>query len=329
MVTLDLRRLRLLREVEERGTLGAVAAALGYSPSSVSQQLSVLEKEAGARLLEKAGRGVRLTDAGRLLAAHARVLLTAAEAATADLAALGGAVRGTVRAGGLQSAARRLLVPAVARMAAAHPQVRTEISEVELEQALPGLRLGAVDLVVSDEYDGHPRPRPAGLRFEVLLEEPVRLVLPAGHPLAAPGGPVALAALRHDVWVASEVGTGHHDMVVGNCRLVGGYEPDVRHRSNDADVQLGLVRAAAAVALLPALVLPSDPASDAAVAVRDVAEGRFGRRLVVVLREGPLPPAVAAFLDTVRGLAGDLGDSLRPVTRPAPRPRHRSRRAVG
>src|SRR5919205_1533695 len=138
MVALDLRRLRFLREFEERGTLAAVAAALGYSPSAVSQQLTLLEKEAGAPLFEKAGRGVRLTDAGRLLARHARVLLTAAEAAEADLAALSGEMRGTVRAGGLQSAARRLLVPALARMMVEHPRVRIEVFELELEQALPG-----------------------------------------------------------------------------------------------------------------------------------------------------------------------------------------------
>ncbi|MGW0807901.1 LysR family transcriptional regulator [Nonomuraea sp. NPDC002799] len=123
MIELDLRRLRFLRELEERGTLAAVAATLGYSPSTISQQLALLEKEVGARLLDKAGRGVRLTDAGHLLAQHARVLLSAAEAAEADLATLGGAIRGTVRAGGLQSAARRLLIPAVARMKADHPQV--------------------------------------------------------------------------------------------------------------------------------------------------------------------------------------------------------------
>src|SRR5918911_5267170 len=116
MVALDLRRLRLLRELAERGTLGAVADALGYSPSAVSQQLAVLETEAGVPLLEKAGRGVRLTDAGRLLAHHADVLLTAAEAARADLASLTGDVRGTVRAGGLQSATRHVLIPALTRM---------------------------------------------------------------------------------------------------------------------------------------------------------------------------------------------------------------------
>ncbi|GGS95448.1 LysR family transcriptional regulator [Planobispora rosea] len=304
MVTFDLHRLRLLRELAERGTLAAVAAALGYSPSAVSQQLSVLEKETGARLLEKAGRGVRLTDAGLLLAQHAGVLLAAAEAATADLAALGGEVRGTVRAGGLQSGARRLLIPAVARMMPAHPLVRVEVSELELEQALPGLRLGAVDLVISDEYDGHPRPRPAGLRFMPLHEEPLKLVLSPTHPLARREGPVALAALREEAWVASAAGTGHHAMVVGTCRSLGGYEPDVRHRSNDADIQLELVRATGAVGLLPVLTLP---AADASLAIRDVAEAEIRRRLVAVTRDGPTAPALRALLRAVTDQVRDVG----------------------
>ncbi|MFG1755768.1 LysR family transcriptional regulator [Streptosporangium sandarakinum] len=296
MIELDLRRLRFLREFEERGTLAAVAAALGYSPSTVSQQLALLEKEVGARLLDKAGRGVRLTDAGHLLAQHARVLLSAAEAAEADLAALSGDIRGTVRAGGLQSAARRLLIPAVARMKADHPQVRVEIFELELEQSLPGLRLGAVDLVIGDEYDSHPRPRPAGLRFTLLLEEDLKIVLPAAHPLAQPGKPVAVTDLRSDIWAASAEGTGHHAMVVGTCRALGGYEPDLRHRSTDADVQLELVRAATAVALMPALTLPSN---DPALAIRDIAETTLKRRLVAVTRDTPPTPALTALLTAV------------------------------
>lgn len=303
MVLLDLRRLRFLREFEERGTLGAVAAALGYSPSAVSQQLAVLEKEVGAALLEKAGRGVRLTDAGRLLAEHARVLLTAAEAATTDLAALSGEVRGTVRACGLQSAARRLLIPAVARMMAEHPPVRVELSELELEQALPELRLGSVDLVISDEYDGHPRPCPSGTRFEPLLSERLWVVLPAAHPLAAPGGPVALARLRDERWVSSHDSTGHHAMIVGRCRALGGYDPDVWHHSNDADVQLELVRRAGAVGLLPALTLPPP---DPALAYREVAEAALGRRLFTVTRDGPSSPALTAFQTAVTDQAKSL-----------------------
>ncbi|WP_374535412.1 LysR substrate-binding domain-containing protein [Micromonospora aurantiaca (nom. illeg.)] len=303
MIELDLRRLRFLREFEERGTMAAVAAALGYSPSTVSQQLALLEKAAGVRLLGRAGRGVRLTEAGHVLARHARVLLSAAEAAEADLAALDCDVRGSVRAGGLQSAARRLLVPAVARMRAEHPRVRVEIFELELEQSLPGLRLGTVDLVIGDEYDSQPRPRPAGLRFTLLLEEPLRLVLPAAHPLAGHGGHVAVTDLRSEVWTASAEGTGHHAMVVGTCRRLGGYEPDLRHRSSDADVQLELVRAGAAVALMPALTLPD---ADPALAIRGIAETVLRRRLVAVTRDTPPGPALTAFLAAVTERVRDL-----------------------
>lgn len=307
MVTFDLRRLRLLYELAERGTLAAVATALGYTPSAISQQLTVLEKEVGVRLLDKAGRGVRLTDAGHLLARHAGVLLADADAARADLAAMTDEVRGTVRAGGLQSATRRILIPAVTRMLADHPHVRLEISDLELEQALPELRLGTLDLVISDEYDGHPRPRPAGLTFEPLHEEPLRLVLPAAHRCAQPAGPVAMTALRDDVWVASATGTGHHALVVGTCRCLGGYEPDLRHRSNDADVQLELVRTTGAVALMPALALP---AADPAVALRDITEATISRRLMIITRDSPAAPALTTFLSAVREQARRLHPEL-------------------
>jgi DNA-binding transcriptional LysR family regulator len=306
-MVLDLRRLRMLRELEERGTLAAVASALGYTPSAISQQLTVLEKEVGARLLDRAGRGVRLTDAGRLLSQHAGVLLAAADAARADLAALTGEIRGTVRAGGLQSATRRVLIPAVARIQTEHPQMRVEISELELEQALPELRLGTLDLVISDEYDGHPRPRPAGLTFEPLHQEPLQLVLPADHRCARQRGPVAVTALRDDVWVASATGTGHHALVVSTCRSLGGYEPDLRHRSNDADVQLELVRTTGAVALMPPLALPP---ADPTLAVHDIAEAAVSRRLMLITRDSPTAPALGAFLTTIREQARRLGHKL-------------------
>src|SRR3712207_3910849 len=300
MVAWDLRRLRVLRELEERTTLGAVAAALGYTPSAISQQLSVLEREVGVPLLEKAGRGVQLTDAGRLLSRHAGALLAAAEAAEADLAALTGEVRGTVRAGGLQSATRHLLIPVLARVRSDHPRLRLEVTELELEQALPDLRLGALDLVISDEYAGHPRPRPPGIRYEVLHEEPLKLVLPRQHPCADTDGPVAVADLRDDVWVAAAAGTGHHALVVGTCRSLGGYDPDLRHRSNDAAVQFELVRSTGAVALMPVLTLPVD---DPALVVRDVAEADVRRRLLLLTREAVAGPALGAVLDAVRDQA--------------------------
>jgi DNA-binding transcriptional LysR family regulator len=320
MTTWDLHRLALLRELEVRGTLAAVAESLRYTPSAVSQQLAVLEREAGTPLLERAGRGVRLTDAGRLLAAHAGELLAAADAARADLEALHDDVRGVVRAGGLQSGTRALLIPALARTAEEHPELRVEITELELEQALPELRVGGLDLAVSDEYDGHPRPRPRGLAVETLHVERLRLVLPAEHPLARRRRAIPLAALSEAAWVASAAGTGHHDAVIGACRSLGGYEPDVRHRSNDSDTQLALVRSTGAVALLPAMTLPGD---DPTLAVRDVADGIVGRRLSLITRDGPQAPGLRAYLDEVRAVAGRLdtaaGRRTRHATGTAPR----------
>ena len=299
MIMWDLHRLRLLRELQERGTLAAVATALDYSPSAVSQQLAVLEREAGVPLLEKAGRGVRMTDAAHLLAQHAAVLLAAAEAAEADLASFSDQVRGTVRAGGVQSGTQALLIPALGRCRVDHPRVRVEITELELEQALPELHLGGLDLVVSDEYDGHPRPRPAGIAFETVYVEPLRLVLPSTHPQARRSA-VDIASLREDVWVASAAGTGHHALVVSTCRSRGGFEPDLRHRSNDADVQIDLVRTTGAVALLPPLTMPEDTPG---VVIRDVAGASIIRRLSLVTREGLMTPALAAFLAAVRAHA--------------------------
>jgi DNA-binding transcriptional LysR family regulator len=301
---LDLHRLRLLREFEERGTLGAVATALAFSPSAVSQQLAVLEREVGTALFEKIGRNVRLTDAGRLLVGHARSLLAAADAATVELAGLGGEVRGTVRAGGLQSVVRRLLVPAVGQLQTRHPQVRWEIAELELEQALPELRLGAMDVAISDEYDGHPRPRPAGLACEAVHDEPLHLVLAPDHPLAAGAVPIAPTALRDQRWVTSPEGTGHHAMVVGTCRALGGFEPDVRHQATDCDIQLALVRTTGAIALLPALTLPRH---DPTLAVRDIAGAGLRRRLLAYTREGPRSPALTALL----AAAAEQLDALR------------------
>jgi DNA-binding transcriptional LysR family regulator len=185
---------------------------------------------------------------------------------------------------------------AVARLMAEHPRVRVEVFELELEQSLPGLRLGTVDLVIGDEYDGHPRPRPDGLRYTVVLQEPIKVLLPADHPLARSGGPVPIAGLRSAIWTASAEGTGHHAMVVGTCRALGGYEPDLRHRSNDADVQLELVRVGAAVALMPPLALRGE---DPDIAVRDIAETALQRRLVAVTRDTPPAPALTALLAAV------------------------------
>src|SRR5215216_912092 len=165
---LELRRLRLLRELHERGTVAAVAEALQFTPSAVSQQLAMLEREAGVRLLERAGRGVRLTDAALVLVEHAEALLERAALAEADLAAAAGTVAGRARIAGFQSVALRLAMPAMAALAEAEP-----------ETALPALAIGDVDLVLGDEWQHQPLSLPAGLVRRPLLDDPVHLLLPA------------------------------------------------------------------------------------------------------------------------------------------------------
>src|SRR5918994_377865 len=139
---LELRRLRLLRELSQRGTIAAVADALQFTPSAVSQQLAMLEREAGVRLLERAGRGVRLTDAARVLVDHAHALLERAALAEADLAAAAGAVAGRGRIGAFQSVALQIALPAISALASEAPRLRCELVETEPEQALPALALG-------------------------------------------------------------------------------------------------------------------------------------------------------------------------------------------
>jgi DNA-binding transcriptional LysR family regulator len=306
---LDLRRLRLLRELEARGTVGAVAAALSYSPSAVSQGLAALERQVGVALLEPAGRGVRLTEAGRLLAGRADALLRGAEEAEAALAALAGTAAGTVRIAAFQTATLRIVAPAARALAAAHPALRLEVVEAELEEAVGALRAQALDVVLGEEYDGLPAPRPPGLAREVLLRERVRLVLPAAHPLAAEAR-VPLAALADAAWATGQPGTGQRELVLRACRELGGFEPDLRHRTNDLLILLAMVGTVGAVTLLPDLVRAE---GDPAVAVRELAEDELGREIFLLARrESVRRPAVAAVLAALRSAAPDRPPDARP-----------------
>ena len=183
---LDLHRLRLLREVHGRGTVHGAARALGYTPSAISQQLAVLEREAGTPLLERVGRNVRLTAAGSDPGAARRPRCW--KGSRRPRPSWPGRGRagwpGVVRVAAFQSAFLRIVAPAVRALAVSHPDVRVEAAEVEVEQAAPALRLHQLDVVVGDEYDGQPRAVHADLERERLLRERIRVVLPADHPEA-------------------------------------------------------------------------------------------------------------------------------------------------
>lgn len=302
---LDLRRLSLLRELHARGTIAAVADAMRLTPSAVSQQLAVLERETGVRLLEPAGRGVRLTDPAIVLVRHAEELLQRAEAAEAELAGVSGSVGGRGRIASFQSAALQLAVPAIRALARDAPDLRCELIEAEPEEALPALALGDVDLVLGDEWPSAPHARPAGVERRELHRDFVRIVLAVDHPISLRHPKeVPLAAVARETWTAGHPGTPWEAMVNRTCRELGGYEPDVRHRTNDAVVSLALIAAGEAVTLLPDLVFRQPHPG---VAVRAIADAVVERRIFVATRAADARrPSVQALLAAVDAAAAAL-----------------------
>ena len=296
---LDLHRLRLLREVHARGTVHAAAAALGYSTSAVSQQLTVLEREVGASLLEKVGRNVRVTAAGLVLVTQADALLSAVEAAEAELAeVVAGRVAGVVRVAAFQSALLRVVAPAVRALADSHPGLRVEVTEAEVEQSVPAMRLQHLDVVVGDEYEDQPRPVHEDVQREVLLREQINVVLPADHP-AATGRSVALADLASVPWAACQPGTGHHQMHLRVCRQLGGFEPDIRYTSDDFLILLELARTTGSATLLPDLVRAHEAHG---VAVRPMTEGSVERQVFLLTRRSS-PPTVRVVASALHAAA--------------------------
>jgi DNA-binding transcriptional LysR family regulator len=303
---LDLRRLRLLRELSERGTIAAVADALQYTPSAVSQQLAMLEREAGVKLLERAGRGVRLTDAALVLVEHADALLRRAEVAEADLAAAAGTVAGRGRIAGFQSVMLQLALPAIETLKRDAPRLRCEVIEAEPEHALPALTLGDVDLVIGDEWQHQPVRLPAGVERHELHRDPVYVVLPAGHPSARRHtGTVPLAELAGEIWATGHAGTPWEEMVERTCRGIGGFNPDIRHRTNDATVGLALVARGLALTLLPGLPLSPKPPG---VVLRHIADDPVWRTIFAATRASDAArPSTRALLAAVKAAAAALG----------------------
>ncbi|MCS3842970.1 LysR family transcriptional regulator [Microbacterium sp. AK031] len=249
----ELRRLRLLHELALRGTISDVAAALAYSPSTVSQQLAQLEREAGVPLLEPDGRRVRLTMQGRLLAAHAARALELDEAARAELST---SVRAEerVRIAVMPTAAEALVPPALTLLAARMPQLRVEMVQMAPEEGLFELQARAFDLVVAEQYGGHTRELRDGIDRTLLGSDPVRLAVPPSSTATA------LTDLRDSAWVMEPEGTAVRRWSVQQCRGAG-FEPDVRFEATDLIAHTRLVAAGHAVAVLPDLVWTGDRAS--------------------------------------------------------------------
>jgi DNA-binding transcriptional LysR family regulator len=252
---LDLRRLRLLAEFADRGTIAATAEALGYTASAVSQQLSALEREAGAILFDRAARSVELTDAGRRLAIHAEIILAQVEAAEADVSAQEREPSGRVSVAAFPSAAVAF-APALARSLRAHPALTLLVRQAQAGEGLRLLRAGEVDVALTDDWASRLADlAPAMLRLYRLVRDPLVLIVPRDHPLADPSVPVDLRRLRETSrWMAAPAGEPSRQAVDEMLDAVGG-APTVPWEFEGLGTILSLVARGIGVAAVPRLAL--------------------------------------------------------------------------
>ncbi|MFR9729009.1 LysR family transcriptional regulator [Saccharopolyspora sp. MS10] len=296
---MELRRLRLLRELADRGTVTAVAKALDYTPSAVSQQLRALRVEAGVPLIEPAGRGVRLTDAGRALVARADEVLAAVDRMEAELDGFRSAPLGAVRLAMFPSGAQ-LVLPGLLRRLAAQPRLRIEFRDVDMSPAGVPALLADFDVVVAHR-DDHAPPLDAE-RAEIvgLYREPLDVALPPGHRLAA-AERVELSELAGEPWIGVDVGLPVDD-VLRSLAIRTGTRPEVVQRVNDFRITEALVAAGHGVALLPRFA-----AANPNLVLRPLAGVRAGRNVEAVVRRGSAGrPAIGAVLDALRAETADL-----------------------
>ncbi|WP_381796067.1 LysR family transcriptional regulator [Streptomyces niveus] len=296
---LNLHQLRLLRELAHRGTIAAVADALSYSPSAVSQQLSLLERNAGVPLLERSGRRVALTPAGANLVRHAEVILERLETARTELAE-GQEVAGPLRLGIYPSAARALASGLLVSLRRAYPRLEPWVWEVDPADAPDALRAGQLDLALTHYYDydsgdGRPPPAEPGIRSRPVFTERMRLATPTDPtPQPAPDeDPVR--KWRHAPWILPTPGTLCHTSVTRLCEA-SGFHVDSWHRVDDYDTALGLVAAGAGVAVVPDLSAQNPPAGTALTPLP------LRRRSEVAFRAAgsAAHPAVEAFIAALR-----------------------------
>jgi DNA-binding transcriptional LysR family regulator len=292
---LNVRRLRLLRELRDRGTVTAAAQAVHLTPSAVSQQLATLSREAGVPLLAKQGRGVRLTPQAHLLLDHAAVLATQLERARADLAAHADGDVGRVTVGAFATAITALVGPTITTLCRERPRLVVAVREIEPPECFSELETGRLDIVIEVDYQGGPpRTDPRYHRTDLMFD-PFDAAVPADDPLAAKDV-IDLTDLADRTWIN---GTG-----TGPCRLLmlsacgsAGFTPEVRHNVNTFGSALALVGAGAGVTLIPHLSPDVPPPN---VVLRPLRQEYVGRHLYAAARAGSqYVPVIATVLDAL------------------------------
>jgi DNA-binding transcriptional LysR family regulator len=293
---LDVTRLRVLVAVSRYGSVTAAARALNYAQPSISHHIARLEAETGARLLQRAGRGVRLTDAGRLLAERAEEIIGRLDAAENELAAHVGLRQGRVRLASFPSALGTIVPAAAARLEAESPGMDLMLAEAEPPEALRMLRAGYVDVALVFRHyqqDADPEPPGAdeeGARGRLLLDEPVHLVTPA---VTQPPAPPDLAAYARYRWIAGcERCRGY---LVRQCALAG-FTPKIAFTTDDYVAVQALVAAGLGVTTLPGLCLRA--ARHPGVSAVPL-PGARRHVFVMTYGEPPDPPATAHLIDVL------------------------------
>ncbi|GAA2290888.1 LysR family transcriptional regulator [Nonomuraea roseoviolacea subsp. roseoviolacea] len=291
---LDLNRLKALHAVHVYGSVGAAADALMVTPSAVSQQIAKLERETGARLMERNGRGVRLTDAAGLLAEHAERILALVETAEADFEALRGAVVGRLHLGAFPTAARGLMPAALSGLRERHPDLHVLLNEREPERVVREVARGELDLGIIQDWMNRPMAMPEGLSRATLLDDIADVVVPSGHPFAA-SKEVELAALSGEQWISSAPGTVCHDWLVFTLRNAD-LEPEISCMADEYPTQMALVAAGLGCAIIPRLGRDRVPEGASVVPLRP----RQSRRIYAVWRtDAARRPAIRAAVEAL------------------------------
>jgi DNA-binding transcriptional LysR family regulator len=296
---LDVRRMRVLREVAERGSIAAAAQALSFTPSAVSQQIATLERETGIGLVERGPRSIRLTEAGRALVAHTEVILAGLEAAEAEIQAIAGVKGGILRLASFPTAYASIMPAALVEFRRRHPGVELTLTEADPLDSLERLKSGELDLALLYEYDHVPFPTDDAVKQVDLLQDPIRVLLPRLHP-AARRRAVRLESLADEAWITSTVRSSCHLFVTRACRAAG-FEPRIGFESDDHAVWQGLVAAGVGVALAPELALaPLHPGVEA----RPLALAPLKRRVFAAHRAGGRSPSIGAMLAVIEETIG-------------------------
>ncbi|MEV8533296.1 LysR family transcriptional regulator [Streptomyces sp. NPDC051211] len=298
---LNLERLRTLDALARHGSVSGAAEGLHVTTSAVSQQMAKLEREVGQPLLSKNGRGVRLTDAGRLLADHAARIISQVELAQADVEAQRGCAVGELRIGAFPTAMRGLLPAALTALRAGHPELRARVREMEPAESMAAVVRGDLDLALAIDWHNKRMPVPAELVRAHLLDDAADVAVPAGHPMAG-RTEVSLADFAEEDWVSWNEGQFCHEWLVFTLRGTG-VEPRIAHIAEEHHTQLAFVEAGLGVCVTPRLGRGPVPPGVRLLPVCDTVR----RHVYVVWRaDADRRPSIRAAVDALRTVAAEV-----------------------